>query len=118
MSPIKPTLGCDLDDLRAIVAGVIDYPVSPCNSWRTYWAGKLKSYHPEVVGLLLGRWDITDHLDNGTVVSIGQPAWDAHLENELDQVVTLLSSTRRQGGAVHHARPDAGAVIGRAARRR
>jgi peptidoglycan/LPS O-acetylase OafA/YrhL len=89
----QATLGCDLDDLRAIVAGVIDYPVSPCNSWRTYWAGKLKSYHPEVVGLLLGRWDITDHLDNGTVVSIGQPAWDAHLENELDQVVTLLSST-------------------------
>jgi peptidoglycan/LPS O-acetylase OafA/YrhL len=89
----QATLGCDLDDLRAIVAGVIDYPVSPCNSWRTYWAGKLKAYHPEVVGLLLGRWDITDHLDNGSVVSIGQPAWDAHLQSELDQVVTLLSST-------------------------
>ena len=89
----QATLGCDLDDLRAIIAGVIDYPVSPCNRWKTFWAGKLKSYHPEVVGLLLGRWDISDHLDNGSVVSIGQPAWDAHLENELDQVVTLLSST-------------------------
>jgi peptidoglycan/LPS O-acetylase OafA/YrhL len=89
----QATLGCDLDDLRAIVAGVIDYPVSPCNHWRTYWAGMLKTYHPEVVGLLVGRWDITDHLDNGSVVSIGQPAWDAHLHDELDQVVTLLSST-------------------------
>jgi peptidoglycan/LPS O-acetylase OafA/YrhL len=90
----QATLGCDLDDLRAIVAGVIDYPVSPCNRWRTYWAGLLKTYHPDVVGLLLGRWDITDHiLDNGTVVHIGQPSWDAHLEQELDQVVTLFSST-------------------------
>jgi peptidoglycan/LPS O-acetylase OafA/YrhL len=89
----QATLGCDLDDLRAIVAGVIDYPVSPCNHWRTYWAGKLAAYHPEVVGLLLGRWDITDHLDNGSVVSIGQPAWDAHLHDELNDVVTLLSST-------------------------
>ncbi len=80
MSSDQATLGCDLDDLRAIVAGVIDYPVSPCNSWRTCWAGKLPSYHPEVVGLLIGRWDITDHLDNGTVVHIGQPAWDAHLD--------------------------------------
>jgi hypothetical protein len=89
----QATLGCDLDDLRAIVAGVIDYPVSPCNHWRTYWSGMLKAYHPEVVGLLVGRWDITDHLDDGSVVSIGQPAWDAHLRDELDQVVTLLSST-------------------------
>jgi hypothetical protein len=87
------TLGCDLDDLRAIVAGVIDYPVSPCNKWRTYWAAQLNRFHPDVVGLLLGRWDITDHiLDNGTVAHVGQPAWDAHLEDELNQVVSLLSS--------------------------
>jgi hypothetical protein len=32
-------------------------------------------------------------LDNGSVVSIGQPAWDAHLHDELNDVVTLLSST-------------------------
>jgi hypothetical protein len=86
------TLGCDLDDLRGIVAGVIDYPVSACNKWRTYWTAQLNRFHPEVVGLLLGRWDITDHLDNGTIVHIGQPAWDAHLEDELNQVVSLLSS--------------------------
>jgi hypothetical protein len=46
-----------------------------------------------VVGLLMGRWDITDHIDHGKLVSIGQPAWDAHLRSELDQVVSVLSST-------------------------
>ena len=89
----QATLGCDLDDLKAIVSGVVDAPVSACAAWRTYWAKELADHRPEVVGLLLGRWDITDHLLDGSVVHIGQPAWDAHLERELDQVVTLLSST-------------------------
>jgi hypothetical protein len=53
----------------------------------------LAKTRPDVVGLLVGRWDITDHLDHGSVVHIGQPAWDAHLADELDQVVTVLSST-------------------------
>ena len=91
----QATLGCDLDNLKAEVSGVIDSPASPCAYWRTFWAGKVASAHPEVVGLLVGRWDITDHFDNGAVVHIGQPAWDAHLSDEINQVVTVLSA----GGA-------------------
>ncbi|MBF6555137.1 MAG: acyltransferase [Acidimicrobiales bacterium] len=89
----KASLGCDLDDLPAITNRVVYQPVSDCKSWRTYWANLLAKTRPDVVGLLVGRWDITDHLDHGSVVHVGQPAWDAHLADELDQVVTVLSST-------------------------
>jgi hypothetical protein len=49
-------------------------------------------YRPDVVGLLVGRWDITNHIDDGHIVHIGQPAWNAHLEEELDQAVSILSA--------------------------
>jgi hypothetical protein len=42
--------------------------------------------------MLMGRWDITDHVDHGQVVHIGQPAWDAHLTAEVDQAVSIMSA--------------------------
>ncbi|OYV93712.1 MAG: hypothetical protein B7Z68_08400 [Acidobacteria bacterium 21-70-11] len=48
-----------------------------------------------VVGLLAGRFEITDHLVGGKLVSIDQPAWNHHLEDEMNQVVGVLSA----GGA-------------------
>jgi hypothetical protein len=91
----KGVLGCDLDDLDAISSGQEDIPVSACRHWSTLWAGEVDRYHPEVVGLLAGRRDITDHLLGNTVVSIDQPAWNRHLQDEMDQVVAVLSA----GGA-------------------
>jgi hypothetical protein len=88
----KSNLGCDLDDLSAIVDGNIDQPESPCRMWRTLWRHQVAQFRPQVVGLLVGRWDITDHLDDGHVVHIGQPAWDAHLQGEINQAVTILSA--------------------------
>ncbi len=88
----KGVLGCDLDDLDAISSGQEDIPVSACRHWKTLWSNEIESYHPDVVGLLAGRWDITDHLLGNTVVSIDQPAWNRHLQNEMEQVVAVLSA--------------------------
>jgi peptidoglycan/LPS O-acetylase OafA/YrhL len=88
-------LGCDLDDLDAISGGVEMSPVSSCTHWQTVWRGDVLSYRPDVVGFLMGRWDITDHIDKqGQIVHIGEPAWNAHLEAELERVVTVLSSAK------------------------
>jgi peptidoglycan/LPS O-acetylase OafA/YrhL len=89
----QSNLGCDLDDLDAITDGQLDIPVSPCAHWPTLWRKDVTTYHPEVVGFLMGRWDITDHIDDGKVEHIGEPAWNAHLESELEHVVAVLSST-------------------------
>jgi len=91
----KGVLGCDLDDVDGVTAGQVDAPVSPCRHWRTLWAGEVARYRPEVVGLMAGRFEITDHVVGGRLVSIDQPAWNHHLEDEIDQVVGVLSA----GGA-------------------
>jgi hypothetical protein len=86
-------LGCDLDDLHAIVGGIESSPVSACNDWPKFFGDEVAANHPEVVGLLVGRWDITDHLlPSGQEVNIGQPAWDAHLTSEINSVVDVLSA--------------------------
>ena len=88
----KSVLGCDLDDLSAVVDGNVDQPESSCRAWRSLWLGQVAQYRPDVVGLLMGRWDITNHIDNGRMVYIGQPAWDVHLSNEISQAVRIFSA--------------------------
>jgi peptidoglycan/LPS O-acetylase OafA/YrhL len=85
-------LGCDLDDLPAIVSGIFDQPESDCRTWPTLWSKAVDKTHPDVVGLLIGRWDISNHVDHGQVVHIGQPSWDAHLTAEVTQAVSIMSA--------------------------
>ena len=60
-------LGCDLDDLPTISTtnGQQDAPDSPCAHWSALWSGDVDRDRPEVVGMLMGRWDILDHVDDG-----------------------------------------------------
>jgi len=90
----KGVLGCDIDDLPTISTtnGQADDPVSPCAHWSTLWAHQVAQFRPEVVGVLIGRWDILDHVDGTATVHIGQPAWDVHLTQEINHVVEVLSA--------------------------
>jgi peptidoglycan/LPS O-acetylase OafA/YrhL len=88
----KGVLGCDLDDLDAVSSGQRDIPVSDCRHWQALWGAEVERYRPEVAGLLAGRFMITDHFVDGRVVTIDQPAWNHHLELEMDQVVAVLSA--------------------------
>ena len=93
----KAVLGCDLDDLPTISTtnGQVDDPESVCRTWPALWAHQMAVYHPEVTGLLMGRWDILDHLYQGHIVNITQPAWYRHNEDEIEHAVDVLSA----GGA-------------------
>jgi hypothetical protein len=42
--------------------------------------------------MLVGRWDLCDHVYKGSVVHVGQPAWDAHLYDEINQAVDIFSA--------------------------
>ena len=88
----KGVLGCDFDVLPGFVSGMATTTVSTCTHWQTLWAHQVAQYRPEVVGILMGRWDITNQVLDGRIVSIGQPAWDRHLEDELDQAVQITSA--------------------------
>jgi peptidoglycan/LPS O-acetylase OafA/YrhL len=88
----EETLGCDLDDIPVIIADHVDEPVSNCTHWRTLWAADVAQTRPEVVGMEVGRWDIADHIFDGKIVHVGQPAWNTHIYDEINQAVDLFSA--------------------------
>ncbi len=89
------SLGCDLDDTEVNLSGVVGPATPGCIGWRTSWPRLMARYHPDVTGLLVGRWDVSDHLYQGHWVHVGDPVWDRHLTAELEQAVDILSA----GGA-------------------
>ncbi len=87
------TLGCDLDPQTQIdVSGNIGPATPGCKDWRTTFARVVDKQRPQVVGLLLGRWEVADHLYQGSWVHIGEPVWDNHLGAELNQAVGIFSA--------------------------
>lgn len=87
-------LGCDLVGNSNRFGGVV-YQNNDCGNWEVRWAKEVAKVRPEVVGLLIGRFELADHLYNGTWVHLGEPAWDAFMLGQLDRAVTILSA----GGA-------------------
>jgi len=85
-------IGCDLDTTTAVWLGMEVTPTSPCQDWHSLWDHVIAVSHPDVIGLLLGRWSVTDRTVDGQKVHIGQPAFDTHLFDEYSQVVRLLSA--------------------------
>jgi peptidoglycan/LPS O-acetylase OafA/YrhL len=90
-------LGCDLDLDTSRLGGVVyvSSPGADCGSWQQVWSRDIARFHPDVVGLLVGRFELADHLYDGTWVHLGDKQWDAQLVGKLDQAVSILSS----GGA-------------------
>jgi len=82
--------GCDYDTSTAVSAGVPTVPLNDCLQWRSVYAADIARTHPDVVGLLTGRWSITDRLVGGETVHVGQPAWDDHLVVLYSDIVSFL----------------------------
>jgi len=71
--------GCDYDTSPAYDSGVRTIPYNSCLQWRTLYAADIAANHPDVVGLLTGRWTIADRVVDGTTVHVGDPSFDAHV---------------------------------------
>ena len=83
--------GCDYDTSTAISQGQQVVPLNDCLQWRTLYAGAIARTRPDVVGLLTGRWSITDRVIGGQIVHVGQPAFDDHLVAEYADIVHSLA---------------------------
>ncbi len=89
--------GCDFDAGRPILAGgqvlVPQSGDSPsCLGWRHSWAHMVARVDPQVVGILMGRFELYDHYFRGAWRHVGERLWDAHLATELNQAVALASA--------------------------
>jgi peptidoglycan/LPS O-acetylase OafA/YrhL len=89
-------VGCDLDPQTTVnVMGTVSKAAQGCPQWQADWSRLARQTDPDVVIVLLGRWESIDRLYQGRWTHVGQPDFDAHLRAELSEAIDVLSS----GGA-------------------
>lgn len=64
-----------------------------CDSWPSRWSQRVKSDRPDVVLLIVGRWEVVDRMNEGRWTHIGESTYDAYLRSELNRALDILSST-------------------------
>ena len=63
-----------------------------CDDWPTRWADAVATAHPQVVALIVGRWELMDRVVAGAWSHIGEPAFDDYLRAQLTRAVDVLSA--------------------------
>ena len=70
-------------------------PFAPCNQWQTRWQSAITELHPKVAVVVLGWWETMDQRWDGQWEHLGDPAFDTHEVDQLEDAVTIL----HRGGA-------------------
>ncbi len=87
-------IGCGImGDIPQHVEGKEDFGNQICPHWQDLWTKDVKIYNPDVVAILVGRWETTDRRINGRWTNVGQPDYDAFLAGQLDSAIADASST-------------------------
>ncbi|MHB1711840.1 MAG: acyltransferase family protein [Acidimicrobiales bacterium] len=80
--------------------GVVNQMAAPCNpttpvsqQWPAQWAGDLRQFHPNVVAMLVGRWEVDARFLDGRWQHIGQPDFNGALRRSLEEAVRVGTST-------------------------
>jgi peptidoglycan/LPS O-acetylase OafA/YrhL len=105
MRYLPPTPGFEFIDHTVIGCGVVrggpyryfgeTLDQKPeCDTWPDRWLNRVVHDQPDVVLLVIGRWETMDRMFQGRWTHIGDPAFDAFLAGELTQALDVLSSTR------------------------
>ncbi len=86
-------VGCDLDPGSIVnIEGSVTQAAQGCADWPKKWQEQIDRLDPDVVAVLLGRWEVSDRIIDGRWTRIGEPAWDARYEGELGRAIRILSS--------------------------
>jgi peptidoglycan/LPS O-acetylase OafA/YrhL len=64
-----------------------------CDAWPARWAQRINHDRPDVVLLIVGRWEVVDRVSEGRWTHIGDPGYDAYLRGELNRALDILGST-------------------------
>jgi len=89
----QAALGCDLDPTTTVsINGAPGPGGQGCSDWASHWAQLIRTRDPDVVAVELGRFEVANRLYEGRWVSVGDAAFDAHLQAELVEAIDILSS--------------------------
>jgi hypothetical protein len=64
-----------------------------CDAWPQTWAAQVAADRPDVVLLLVGRWETMDRRHDGRWMHLGEPAYDSYLSGEIGAALRVLRST-------------------------
>jgi peptidoglycan/LPS O-acetylase OafA/YrhL/lysophospholipase L1-like esterase len=64
-----------------------------CETWPARWSQRINHSRPDVVLLIVGRWETVDRVNEGHWTHVGDPAFDGYLGGELRRALDILSST-------------------------
>ncbi|HEU4360443.1 MAG TPA: acyltransferase family protein [Mycobacterium sp.] len=64
-----------------------------CDGWPARWAQQVSRDRPDVVVLVIGRWETVDRVNEGRWTQIGNPTFDGYLAAELGRALGVLGST-------------------------
>jgi len=64
-----------------------------CDAWPSRWSQRINHDRPDVVLLIIGRWEVVDRVNEGDWTHIGDDAYDAYLRGEMQRALDILTST-------------------------
>lgn len=107
MRYLPDTPGMQFRDFTTIGCGIArggpyeyvgqELPQKPeCDAWPARWAQRISYERPDVVLLVVGRWEVVDRMNEGRWTHIGEPGYDAYLRGELTRALDILGSTGAQ----------------------
>src|SRR5579884_1779742 len=65
-----------------------------CQTWAATWRGAIVRDDPDVVAILVGRWELMDRFFQGHWTHLGDPAFDAYVETQLERGIAIAASRR------------------------
>lgn len=63
-----------------------------CPTWPAHWVATLQAQNPDVALVVLGRWEVVDRVRQGGWTHLGDPAFDAYIETELERAVVTATA--------------------------
>ncbi|HTT87495.1 MAG TPA: SGNH/GDSL hydrolase family protein, partial [Acidimicrobiales bacterium] len=95
-------VGCGVTDGAEFRLKGVDAPMPPAcsgapsdDSWAQRWRTDIALYQPNVVIILVGRWEVADRTSNGSWTNIEDPAYAAYVKQQLQYATEVAGS----GGA-------------------
>ena len=64
-----------------------------CDAWPSRWSQRVNHDRPDVVLLIVGRWEVVDRMNEGRWTHIGETGYEEYLRGEINRALDILGST-------------------------
>ena len=64
-----------------------------CDAWPSRWSQRINHDRPDVVLLIVGRWEVVDRMNEGVWTDICESGYEEYLRGELNRALDILGST-------------------------